>query len=132
MPRGGARQGAPGKAYSNRTDLLMQRAGQSGTNTAAAAGVRAPALPPQPMAGPGGQPMPQITPDQVAALDAPTARPNEPVTHGLATGPGGGPEALGAVPLPPSVTSLQSAYLANPTPELRRALMFLHVTPNGI
>jgi hypothetical protein len=28
-------------------------------------------------------------------LNAETARPNEPVTHGLSTGPGAGPEILG-------------------------------------
>ena len=32
------------------------------------------------------------------SLDAPTARPGEPVTTGLSTGPGAGPEVLGAPP----------------------------------
>lgn len=34
-------------------------------------------------------PMPQVVP-----LDAPTQRPDEPITSGMATGPGVGPEAL--------------------------------------
>jgi len=37
-----------------------------------------------------GRAMPQITP-----LDAPTERPDEPVTAGAPSGPGPGPEALG-------------------------------------
>lgn len=32
--------------------------------------------------------------DQVGLLNPDTARPNEPVTHGLPSGPGGGPEVL--------------------------------------
>lgn len=36
-------------------------------------------------------------PGDSLALDRPTERPNEPVTHGLPVGPGGGPEALNGV-----------------------------------
>lgn len=124
--RGGRRSGAPGKAYSNRTDLLVQRSGQVGTQTAASGGQVAPAQPQQPMV-PAFQ-----TPDMVPRLDDPTARPGEPVTHGLQYGPGGGVEALGAIPANPTVTSLQAAYLANPTPELRRALLYIQSRPGGI
>ena len=40
----------------------------------------------------GGQPPLQL--GGLPPLDGPTARPDEPLTHGLATGPGAGPEAL--------------------------------------
>ena len=46
--------------------------------------------------------MPTLTP-----LNAPSARPNEPVTHGALTGPGGGPEVLGLVS--PDITNYQTA-----------------------
>jgi hypothetical protein len=72
------------------------------------------------------------TPQDVPKLDDPTARPNEPVTHGLSYGPGGGPEAIGPVPFDPTTASIQAAYLANPTPELRRAIMMMAVTPGGL
>ncbi len=79
MPRGRKRQGTPGKAYVNRTDM-----GQDYDNTASAAGGgRAPA-PQMPTRGPDDSPM----------LSSPTARPQEPITAGLSTGPGPGPEAL--------------------------------------
>lgn len=126
--RGGRRQGQPGKSYTNRTDLASNRVGQSGVNTAAAGGVVAP----RPQAAPPAAPPQYTTPDQVPKLDDPTARPNEPVTHGLAYGPGGGPEAIGPVPTDPTMATIQAAYLAHPTPELRRAIMFLAVTPGGL
>lgn len=121
--RGGRRQGTPGKAYSNRTDLAQNMAGQQGTVTAAAGGIKAPAAPAPPQSF--------TTPDMIPSLTDPTARPGEPVTHGLSYGPGGGPEAIGPVPINPTIASIQAAYLANPTPELRRAMMYLAVTPNG-
>jgi len=109
--RGGRRSGTPGKGYSNRTDLLMDRAPQTGTQTAAAGGL------PQPAA-------PVITPDMVPKLNDPTARPNEPVTAGLMSGPGAGPSGA-FVPADPIVQKVQAAYMKNPTPELRRALEYL-------
>ena len=125
--RGGRRQGTPGKAYSNRTDLALNRAPQTGLSTAAAGGIAPPAAP-RPAAPP---PAAFTTPDMVPDLTDPTARPGEPVTHGLSFGPGGGPEAIGPVPISPTIASIQAAYQANPTPELRRAMMYLAVTPNG-
>jgi hypothetical protein len=106
VPRGGKRQGTPGTAYSNRTDLqgvqLPPTAGPSGQYGQRAAQVAAqqavpmgsgpqmPAAPPAPAAPEEPYSMPQLT-----RLDAPTERPHEPVTHGLSVGPGGGPEVLG-------------------------------------
>jgi len=36
-----------------------------------------------------------ISPDQIPALDDPTTRPDEPLTHGMNIGAGGGREVLG-------------------------------------
>lgn len=130
MPRpGGRRQGTPGRNYQNRTDLAVARAPQTGTSTAATGGY----LPPGGYRPPPGTEEPTTTnavlrptPDQVPRLDDPTARPNEPLTAGLATGPGAGPEALGPMPQSPDVMRVQAAYLNNPTPELRRTLFWLY------
>lgn len=75
MPRGGKRQGTPGTAYSNRTDLM--------TNYDQA----------KPSAGTGGMQMPPLSiyPEDTPNLTDPTNRPGEPVTAGLISGPGPGP-----------------------------------------
>jgi hypothetical protein len=85
--RGGKRQGAPGKAYTNRSDLNQapravpgQEYGTAGAQLASQSAV--------PMAGPG-KTLPQPVP-----LTAPTGRPGEPLTAGIAGGAGAGPEAL--------------------------------------
>lgn len=83
MPRGGKRQGTPGKGYANRTDLMMQPDMEK--NTAAAGGMEAPA---------GGGMMLPTSPDQLPSLTTPTQRPDEPLTDGLAVGAGRGREAL--------------------------------------
>jgi len=110
--RGGRRSGTPGVGYSNRTDLLTQRAPQQGQVTAAAGDQAAVGAP-------------VITPDMVPKLNDPTARPNEPVTAGIVAGEGPGPEAIGYVPPSPVVQKIQAAYLRMPTPELRKALDYL-------
>ena len=76
--RGGARQGTPGKGYSNRTDLISNY--DQSKDTAAAGGMEAPAGPIVP-----------FSPDDIPGLDTPTERPGEPVTAGLPIGPGPGP-----------------------------------------
>jgi hypothetical protein len=78
MPRGGKRQGTPGKGYSNRTDLTSNY--DQSEMTAAAGGMEAP-----PMGPPG------VTPDDIPGLSDPTQRPNEPITAGLPVGAGPGP-----------------------------------------
>lgn len=85
MPRGrgGNRQGTPGKAYSNRTDMMTNYDMEAGTP--AAGGVKAPAQ---------GAPVLPVYPDQIPSLTTPTMRPDEPVTAGLPVGPGAGPEAM--------------------------------------
>ena len=87
---GGARQGTPGKAYSNRTDLAtdMMPLPEAGTRTPASGGM-----------GQSGEDMLKaaqnaprpIYADDVPNLKDPTTRPAEPVTAGLPTGPGPGP-----------------------------------------
>lgn len=80
MPRGGKRQGTPGKGYANRTDLQMQP--DMSENTAATGGMEAPA----------GPPMLSQTPDDSPNLSDPTQYPEEPITSGLPIGPGPGPQ----------------------------------------
>jgi hypothetical protein len=82
MPRGGKRQGIPGKGYSNRTDMLTNY--DQAKDTAATGGMEPP--PADASVAPG------ITPDDVPGIDAPTNYPNEPVTAGLMRGPGDGPQ----------------------------------------
>lgn len=104
MPRGGRRTGSPGSAYSNRTDLNANRTlpiqvGPSQQYGQAAAQTRAQQA--VPMAPPPASSTPNAPPAAPAAaplvpLDAPTARPNEPVTAGAALGAGPGPMAMGA------------------------------------
>lgn len=120
---GGRRQGTPGKSYANRTDLNTNYGQSAPGASAASGGMVAPA--------PTAQPQPAyMTPDQVPKLDDPTSRPNEPVTHGLDSGPGAGAEALGVLPGNPVLASIRAAYLREPTPELRRTLAF--ITSSGM
>ena len=118
MPRGGKREGTPGVGYSNRTDLGQNYQPQTGTTTAAAGGQTAPAAPPQ---------RTLVTPDMIPKLNDPSGRPGEPVTTGLNAGAGAGPAAIGGVPPNPQMSQLRAAYLANPTPELERALRMMSV-----
>lgn len=83
MPRGGKRQGTPGKAYSNRIDL--QASPDMEQNTVATGGMKA--APPK-----GRMPAPpptlSRTPDDSPMLTAPSQRSWEPVTTGSDYGPG--------------------------------------------
>jgi hypothetical protein len=115
MPRGGKRQGTPGKAYSNRTDLGMNYM----PGEAASGGINAPV---EQM--PAIQ-LPDIAADQVPNIGDISTRPMEPVTAGLPIGLGAGPEAIG--PMPPSpmdpVRQIMQALMINsPNPDLVRIL----------
>ena len=115
MPRGGRRSGAPGKAYGNRSDLSVNKgpvpnmpypmSGSQGygeqkamMDSQAAVPVSSPQAPgptqgPPGLAGLLGQgPTP---PGSLGEFGRPTERPDTPITHGLPTGPGAGPEILG-------------------------------------
>lgn len=121
--RGGRRQGTPGTSYSNRTDLNQtpravpgQTYGEAGAQIAAQQAV--------PMAGPGTQPAPQSP--MPGPLTSPTSRPNEPLTAGIPTGPGPGPESLlGAGTSQGDIDAealLRSIYRANPNSDIARLL----------
>lgn len=83
MPRGGKRQGTPGKAYTNRTDMGMDYNMQSDISPASG-GLETPSQMQRQTAYPEDTPM----------LLEPTQRPGEPLTAGISTGPGPGPEIL--------------------------------------
>ncbi len=149
MPRGGKRYGTPGKAYGNRSDLRVPnmqapspqygvRAQQQAAQRAVPIAAPATDVPPPPTAPAGGAApagaggalggggaLP-VLPGQVTPLDAPTERPDEPVTAGVPLGPGPGPEALGPLGAPGSpddeVMALRAAYAAYPSEELRQIL----------
>lgn len=105
-PRGGPRQGQPGKAYTNRSDLNTapsqpvrvatgQAYGVAGAQAASQQAVPLPQTPPPAVA-------PQSAHEAAAAFampafgafDRPTERPDEPLTHGAPVGPGAGPEIM--------------------------------------
>lgn len=101
MARGGARQGKPGVAHLNRTDLNVaklpaaaapgQTYGQAGEQIAAQQQMP---QAPQPSTLPQQPEQQPILPGSLGPLTAPTARPNEPLTAGAPFGPGPGPAPL--------------------------------------
>jgi hypothetical protein len=97
MPRGGKRQGTPGKGYSNRTDLAMDPDMSQGT--AAAGGMEPPPA------------MMTRAPEDTPMLLDPTTRPQEPLTAGMASGPGVGPEALGLDPRMAEVAKMREKWM---------------------
>jgi hypothetical protein len=111
MPRGGKRQGTPGKGYSNRTDLMNNYDQQSASP--AAGGVEATRAPMQ-------------TPDDTPGLSDPTQFPDEPITAGLPIGAGPGPQRDTRVQETQELRRflpLIGLYLDNPdTPDSVRAL----------
>lgn len=128
MPRGGKRQGQPGRSYGNRTDMQQgprqapimrppsERYGQQAELVRSQQ-----ALPVQTQSGPAApRPVAPPAPTQLVPLTAPTARPNEPLTAGAPVGPGPGP-------MPPT-----DPY-ANPQlpAELMQSLEMLATLPNA-
>ena len=85
MPRGrgGKRQGTPGKAYSNRTDMMQNYDMEAGSP--ASGGLEAPS---------SQDAMIGMSPDDIPSITTPTQRPEEPITSGLPMGAGPGREAL--------------------------------------
>jgi hypothetical protein len=69
---------------------------------------------------------PQIPAQQPIALNAPTQRPDEPVTAGAARGPGPGPEAIAPRAAPvtgsPLVQALRQAAAGDPSGQLAMLL----------
>jgi hypothetical protein len=111
MPRGGKRQGTPGKGYSNRTDLMNDYDQQAASP--AAGGMQAPQAPMQ-------------TPDDTPGLSDPTQLPDEPITAGLPIGAGPGPQRDNRIKETQELRRflpLIGLYLDNPeTPDSVRAL----------
>ena len=119
--RGGRRQGRPGKAYTNRTDMQAQpvRTAPStsyGQGAASAEAQRALPLPQAPTVGPGaaaGMPAPPGPLPGAMPLGRPSDRPGEALTAGMAIGPGPGPSATMPA-VDPVVETLRAAYRAFP------------------
>ena len=117
--RGGARQGTPGTAYGNRTDLNMPISTVPGQEYGKAAMQRraqqAVPMGQSPVAAPEEAPqMSQASPlPRPGSLPyfGPTNRPNEPVTEGLPFGPG----ANSMAPVAPSLGQMIKAGSNNST-----------------
>lgn len=107
---GGARQGTPGKAYPQRTDLNADRAPADSAQIATG----------------GQQPNPNyVPPDSIPSPRDITAYPQEPITSGMALGAGPGPEALstfGAMPESEARKTLRALMLVSDNPDLRRIM----------
>lgn len=121
MPRGGKREGTPGKGYTNRTDLGMDYA----PGDAASGGLVAPSQ----MAQSQVQAPMSIGADEVLDLGAPTSRPGEPLMTGTDVGQGAGLSAMG--PMPPNPQdpvrqAIQAMMLISPNPDLARILQRLN------
>lgn len=121
-PRGGVRQGAPGKAYANRSDMTAAPAaptqpvrvatgqgyGVAGAQAASQAAVPLPAQSPPPT---GAAPVHDVAAaafdmPQLGAFDRATERPDEALTHGAPTGPGAGPEVMPGLGAPTGMSGL--------------------------
>lgn len=128
---GGARQGNPGTAYPNRSDLRAQKIsvppsaeyGQGERLRRAQQAVPMAGAPAPTPSAPGAPAQMFATPDSTPNLLDPTNRPHEPLEHGMPFGPGAGPEILGAPPMSDTSARLRALYLTHPTPELRELIM---------
>lgn len=101
---GGRRQGQAGTAYANRSDLngpvpIRTAPGQpyGSAKQQEAAQQITPMGPPTTASGPAA-PVAAAVPGGLTPLNAPSQRPNEPITSGLPMGAGPGPEVLASSP----------------------------------
>jgi hypothetical protein len=125
-PKRRANPGSVGNSYANRTDKTTQpitvpTGGQDGQATSLAEAQASQPLPQTPTPAPT---MEQVTAEAQAtpfpaglSLGGPSTAPNEPITAGLPTGPGPGPEALRR-PKPPITDMLERIALASDDPVL--------------
>ncbi len=129
MPRGGRRQGTPGKAYGNRSDLNQpvtvaagQPYGERRAQEAAQKAIPLPAAPPVPA------PPPPPAPGSFGAFTRPTEFPNEPLTAGMPIGPGPGPEAMAGIAGLSAddqvLAELKGMYRASPNRDLARLIAY--------
>lgn len=119
MPRGGPRQGQPGKSYANRSDLNVDRAPMPGSSAEdVSAGGNPPAAPPM------------LSPDAIPNLEEPTQFPDEPVTAGLPFGLGA--DSVSVAPADLSNTLILAALRRNPdNPDLQRIAAYMNMRGNG-
>lgn len=126
---GGERSGSPGKAYTNRSDLnslpvrttTNQPYGQASSQRAAQSAI--PMAAPAPPA-PGGAPPPPPGLGAAVPLNAPSSRPDEPVTAGLNLGAGPGSEALFQPP-DPAELEIRALYALYPNNDLLDLINFM-------
>jgi len=126
--RGGKRTGRIGAPYSNRSDLQQPRADFTGQVYGEGVRQRArqqavPVAGP-PALAPTAGPATYIPPGAVTPLNAPTQRPDEPLTTGLRQGPGAGPEVLTLGGPDDASTLLRRLYAAYPSEDLRALIEF--------
>ncbi len=130
---GGPRTGTPGSSYSNRTDLpgkptqpvtvaSGQQYGSRQAQVDAQRAVPLPAAAPPPAPQAAGT----VTAGPITPLDAPTALPNQPVTHGLPVGAGAGPEVLG-LEGSSVLDALRGIYAAFPDEDVRAMIEQLEI-----
>lgn len=120
MARGGRRQGTPGRNYSNRRDLAVDRAPMPGSSA------NPPPVAPVQQQPQEQQQQPRITPDAIPTLDSPTMYPGRPVTTGLPTGPGAGPDPASEYRIDNRYNLLRAAARRDPAnPDLRRVMAYL-------
>lgn len=138
MARGGRRNGQAGKAYPNRTDLNKKLpvqappSSQYGERTQLEQAQQAvpmggnPNPVPQGSVGSGGPgPGPLVQAGGLGAFARPSANPAEPVTAGVPSGPGPGPEILnrpGAITTDPLSLQLRALAQQYPIPEILELL----------
>lgn len=131
MPRGGRRRGTPGTAYAQRTDLNRPVPVQAATgqpygaakaqlDAQRAVPVAPPPSPPQAAAGPS-QPAGGPPPGGMGDFLRASERPGEPLTAGIASGAGPGPEALNMTGNPDR-DELGAIYMQFPSEGLRQLL----------
>lgn len=129
---GGPRQGTPGQNYPNRgpqmTQPVQAASGQSygsrGTQEEAQKAIPLPA--PAPPPGPTAQG--PVTAGPLTPLNAPTQRPNEPLTQGLPMGAGAGPEIIGNQPvLDQNAELIRALYAEFPSDELADLILEMEV-----
>lgn len=120
MARGGARTAKAGVVYANRSDLNGNADATYGDGVnAETVRTATPNTSRVPAPTGGGQPM--APPGAVGPLDAPSDRPDEPLTAGLPIGPGPGPQA-GGFPVDDALYDLRALAQRYPYRELLRLI----------
>jgi len=138
MPSGGSRTAVPGLLgglHPNRSDLTQPaQAPVGGMYGSATASLQAQSVVPvagsqSPSAGGGATVDPNIIPaGTIPSLTDPSARPNEPVTAGLTSGAGPGPEVLSTPQAafgPPELSLARELYKRAPNNDILQLIEFM-------